>query len=79
MRRQRTFLELGAGTGIVSSRVAEVLRSGQDTLIVTDLPEVSNFNVVSVCLRSSLPRSALCSSIMSDIPSGMRSISIMSL
>lgn len=40
IRSRRTFLELGAGTGIVSSRIAEILGSGWDTLIVTDLPEV---------------------------------------
>jgi hypothetical protein len=40
MRCQRTLLELGAGTGIVSCRIAEALGTGQDTLIATDLPEV---------------------------------------
>jgi len=37
---QRTILELGAGTGIVSSRIAEVLGPGTDILIATDLPDV---------------------------------------
>ena len=79
MHNQRAFLELGAGTGIVSYRVAEVLKSGRDSLIVTDLPEVSNFDIASTLLRSSSPRSALCWRIIYNISSRKRSISIVSL
>jgi hypothetical protein len=34
------MLELGSGTGMVSSRIAETLDPNSDILIVTDLPEV---------------------------------------
>lgn len=34
------ILELGSGTGIVSSRLAQHIKKAQGTLIVTDLPEV---------------------------------------
>ncbi|KAF9000663.1 hypothetical protein BDQ17DRAFT_1391209 [Cyathus striatus] len=36
-----TIIELGAGTGMLSAFIAEVLDCSKDTLIVTDLPEVS--------------------------------------
>jgi len=80
VQNQRTFLELGAGTGIVSYCVAEVLRSGQDSLIVTDLPEVSKFSIASMCLcSSSATRSALYWRIIYNNSSRKQSISIISL
>jgi hypothetical protein len=52
MRCQRTLLELGAGTGIVSCRITEALEIGQDILVATDLPEVSLF-IIKLCVLHS--------------------------
>lgn len=35
-----TAIELGSGTGIVSSRMARLCHSDSDLIVVTDLPEV---------------------------------------
>jgi len=34
------MLEVGSGSGLVASTLAELVRPGHDRLIVTDLPEV---------------------------------------
>lgn len=49
----RTILELGSGTGMVSSHIAEILDNNNDIIIVTDLPEVIDMenSIPSTCTK----------------------------
>lgn len=63
----RTMVELGSGTGMVSSHIAEILDTNNDIIIVTDLPEVIDMesSLPPTCAENPPNRSVPCWKIIS--------------